>query len=78
MTYCGHIRNGVAVLDEPSDLAEGTRVVVQPLGTFGFQENLSMPQLFDRQDVRPVGELADWPADESLDEFLSAVREGRR
>jgi hypothetical protein len=82
MTYRGHIKNGVAVLDNPGELPEGTAVVIQPLGIFGFQENLSIAQLLVRQEVRPVAELADlagdWPEDESLDEFLSSVREGRR
>ncbi len=82
MTYRGHIKNGMAVLDEPGDLPEGTPVVIQPVGTFGFQENLSIAQLLERQQVRPVTQPADlagdWPAGDSLDEFLSAVREGRR
>ncbi len=30
MTYRGHVKNGVIVLDEPADLAEGTAVVVYP------------------------------------------------
>ena len=82
MTYRGHIKNGVAVLDEPADLPEGTPVVVQPVEAFGFQENLSIAQLVQRQQAPPVAEPADlagdWPAEDSLDEFLSAVREGRR
>jgi hypothetical protein len=82
MTYRGHIENGVAVLDEPGDLPDGTPVVIQPMGTFAFQENLSVAQLFERQQVQPAtqpSDLAgDWPAGDSLEEFLSAVREGRR
>ena len=82
MTYSGHIKNGVAVLDEPADLPEGTPVVVQPIATFGFQENLSIAQLAERQQVRPMTQptdlAGDWPAEDSLEEFLSAVREGRR
>jgi len=82
MTYRGHIRNGVAVPDEPADLPEGTPVVIQPVESFAFEDNLSIAQLLERQRVRPVTQLADlagdWPADDSLDEFLSAVREGRR
>ncbi len=39
MTYRGHIKNGVAVLDEPGDLPEGTPVVILPMETFGFQED---------------------------------------
>lgn len=29
MTYRGHIKNGVVVLDEPAQLPEGSEVVVQ-------------------------------------------------
>ncbi len=82
MTYRGHIKNGVAVLDEVADLPDGTPVVIQPIGSFGFHENLSMAQLVERQQVRAIAQPADlagdWPADDSLDDFLSAVREGRR
>ena len=77
MTYRGHIKNGVAVLDEPADLPEGTPVVIQPVETFGFQENLSIARLLERQQVRPVTQPADlagdWPAEDSLDDFLSSV-----
>jgi len=31
MTYRGHVKNGVVVLDEPATLAEGTQVCVEPL-----------------------------------------------
>jgi len=31
MTYRGHVRNGVVVLDEPADLTDGTPVSVRPL-----------------------------------------------
>ncbi len=29
MSYHGHIKNGVVVLDEPTDLEDGTQVVVE-------------------------------------------------
>ncbi|MGA2069573.1 MAG: hypothetical protein ABSG86_31770 [Thermoguttaceae bacterium] len=65
----------MAVLDEPGDLPDGTPVVIQPVGTFGFQEDLSIAELIERQGVRPVEGLADlagdWPADDSLDDFLN-------
>lgn len=32
MTFRGHVQNGVVVLDEPTDLAEGAQVHVQPVG----------------------------------------------
>lgn len=82
ITYRGHIKNGVAVLDEAADLPDGTPVVIQPVGSVGFHENLSLAQLAERQQVRPVVQPADlagdWPAGDSLDEFFAAVREGRR
>jgi len=31
MTYQGHIRNGIIVLDEPASLAEGARVRIEVL-----------------------------------------------
>jgi hypothetical protein len=37
----GTVRNGLIVLDEPSDLPDGSRAVVQPVGTaetFGMSE----------------------------------------
>lgn len=82
MTYRGHISSGVVVLDDPTDLPDGTPVVIQPVASFGFHENLSLAQLAERQQVLPVTQAADlagdWPPDDSLDEFLSTVREGRR
>jgi hypothetical protein len=82
LTYRGHIKNGVAVLDEPAHLPDGTPVVIQAMNTFGFSENLSVPELADRQRVRPVENLddlvGDWPPEDRLDDFLSAVREARR
>lgn len=29
ITYSGHVRNGVIVLDEPADIPEGTTVVIR-------------------------------------------------
>jgi hypothetical protein len=82
MTYRGHIRNGVAVLDDVAHLPEGMAVIIQPSLSFGFRENLSIAELAKRQGVGPVtntSDLAgDWPAEDSVDEFLAQVREGRR
>ena len=33
MTYTGHVKNGVVVLDEPVALPEGIEVRVEPVGT---------------------------------------------
>lgn len=60
--------------------ADGSRSTVdQPYG--GFWENLSADELARRQGVGPVSDLealaGDWPADDSIDEFLDFVREVR-
>jgi hypothetical protein len=82
VTYRGHIKNGVAVLDESIDLPDGTLVVIQPASTFGFHENLSLEQLAARQQIQPISSTADlqgdWPSEDSVDEFLAYVREVRR
>jgi hypothetical protein len=31
MTYRGHVRGGVVVLDDPNSLVEGTKVAVEPI-----------------------------------------------
>jgi hypothetical protein len=81
MTYRGRIKNGVAVLDQKIDLPEGTPVVIQAATIFGFHENLSVSQLLQRQQVLPVSHrndlVGDWPAEDSLDDFLASVREAR-
>ena len=40
MTYSGHIRNGVAVLDDDVKLPEGTPVIIQPAPEGSLQEVL--------------------------------------
>lgn len=54
----------------------------QPSSGPGFWETPTIADLIEQQDTQrsaSIEELAgDWPEDESLDEFLSAVREGRR
>jgi hypothetical protein len=82
MTYRGHIRNGVAVLDEPAQLPDGTavRVEVERMNT-EFWQNKSVEELAREQDVGPCtdpGDLAgDWPANESIDDFLALIRRSR-
>jgi len=83
MTYRGHIKNGVAVLDEPVNLPDGTpvRVEVEPLDA-DFWHGKSVEELAREQGVKPCTNPADlagaWPQDESLDEFLTLIREARR
>jgi hypothetical protein len=83
MTYRGYIKNGVAVLDEPAQLPDGTlvRVEVERINS-EFWQNKSVEQLTYQQGVRPCTDPADlagdWPQEDSIDEFLAFLREVRR
>jgi len=83
MTYRAHIRNGVAVLDEPAHLLEGTpvRLEVDRIDA-DFWDGKSIAQLVQEQGVSvcrdPAALAGEWPEDESLDEFLAFTREARR
>lgn len=82
MTYRGQIKNGVAVLDSPAGLADGTRVrvEVEPAGS-DFWNGKTVEELAQEQGIHPINNLADlaidWPKDESVDEFIALVREVR-
>lgn len=83
MTYRGHIKNGVAVLDPGVALPDGMPVRVQiELDDSQFRLGKSLDELAREQGVRPIGspaELAiDWPHEESLDDLAALVREVRR
>lgn len=57
MTYRGHVKNGVIVLDPPASLPEGAEVEVQPM-----QGDQGIPTLYERlKDV--VGIVDGLPAD---------------
>lgn len=47
----------------------------------GFWDNLTLDEIAQRQGVQPVTDLdalaIDWPEDESVDDFLAAIRELR-
>ena len=82
MTYNAHIKNGVAVLDTPVNLPDGTPVRVEvAVGSETWQAK-TLEQLAREQGVEPIKNLnelsIDWPQDESVDEFLALVREVRR
>lgn len=82
MTYRGQIKNGVAVLDSPVALPDGTRVRVEvETAQSEFKMGKSVEELAREQGVKPVSDLSKltiaWPADESLDDFLALVREVR-
>lgn len=83
MTYRGHIKNGVAVLDTPANLPDGTPVRVEVDRADGeFWRDRSIEELAREQGVTRIADLKElagaWPEDESIDEFLSLVREVRR
>jgi hypothetical protein len=83
MTYHGRIKNGVAVLDTPVSLPDGTRVRVEvEPASADFWAGKSVEELAREQGVQPINNLAalaiDWPQEESIDEFLALVREVRR
>jgi len=83
MTYRGHMRNGVAVLDTPVDLPDGTpvRIEVERLDA-AFWRNNGVAEIAQDQDVRALGSLdelaGDWPEEDSVDELLKLIREVRR
>jgi hypothetical protein len=83
MTYRGHIQNGVAVLDTPVDLPDGTpvRIEVERAGP-EFWQNKSDSVLAREQNVQPLQDIreltGDWPDEDSIDDFLKFLREARR
>ena len=82
MTYRGHILNGVAVLDTPVHIPDGTpvRIAVEQCDA-EFWRNKSVEKLASEQGVQPIArfdELAgDWPKEDSLEDFLTLVRKVR-
>jgi hypothetical protein len=82
MTYRGRIKNGVAVLDAPAALPDGTRVRVEVEGAGSdFWEGKSVEELAHEQGVQPIHNPADlamdWPEEESVDELMALVCEVR-
>jgi hypothetical protein len=82
MTYHGHIKNGVAVLQGSVALPDGTpvRIEVDRLGA-DFWEGKRAEQLAREQGVAPCADptdlTGDWPAEESVDDFLALIRRSR-
>jgi hypothetical protein len=74
------MKNGVAVLDEPVNLPDGTPVLVDVGGD--FWRGKSIDELMREQGIHGPPNLSHfagaWPQDESLDEFLEFIREARR
>jgi hypothetical protein len=82
MSYRGHMQKGVAVLDTPADLPDGTPVVinVEPRES-SFWQNKNVAELAIERGVQPLRSLdelaGDWPVDDSIDEFLTVLRKAR-
>jgi len=83
MTYRGHIKNGVAIIDGAAALPDGTAVKLEVESEDPqFSQNKSVDQLANDQHVQPIGPLGDlaidWPEEDSIDDLLDLVREARR
>ncbi len=82
MTYRGHIKNGVAVLDDAATLPDGTpvRVEVERLDS-DFWNGKSVEELAREQGVKPCVDPADlagdWPPEDSIDDFLALIKRSR-
>ena len=83
MTYRGHIKNGVAVLDTAVKLPDGTpvQVGIQPTDST-FWRGQSIEELARQQQVQACDDpeelaLGDWPDGESVDDFLALIRRSR-
>jgi len=60
VTYSGHVRNGVIVLDTPAQLPEGSQVEISPAEQAASEPTWA--EVF--RDV--IGQARDLPADSSL------------
>jgi len=73
MTYRGHIRNGLVVLDEPADLPEGAEVRVElPVrAAYESKQDANGASLAQKL-LRHAGKAKGLPADASsnLDDYL--------
>lgn len=83
MTYRGHIRNGVAVLDTPVTLPDGTPVRIEvDRAASDFWNGKTVEELAREQGVQPIKSVdelrGEWPEEDSIDEFLGFLREVRR
>ena len=84
MIFRGQIKNGVAVFEGSTQIPDGTPVLVEveTPGADRFWQSRSIEDLAGEQGVQPIKRIEelrrDWPADESIDEFLAFIREARR
>lgn len=91
MSYRGHVKDGVVVLDPPGALPDGTEVRVDPLSpsaepsmldAAAFWKSMSFEQLAATQRVTVPQSfeevLGGWPDDEIDDGFEDAIRDWRQ
>lgn len=83
MVYRGHIKNGVAVLEGPVQLPDGTPVRIEvERADADFWNGKTVEELAREQGVLPIERIEDlaidWPEEDSIDEFLALIREVRR
>ncbi len=92
MDFRGIFNHGVIRPTEPVTLPEGTEVDCHPVtatngsGTCylpeGFWASKSIEQLANEQKTIPATSIkdfrGDWPADESIDDFLEFLSKGRQ
>ena len=82
MTYSGHMKNGVAVLDTPVGLPDGTpvRIEVERLDA-DFWRTKTVEELARERGVNPCTDPADlagdWPLEDSIDDFLALIKRSR-
>jgi hypothetical protein len=82
MIYRGRMMKGVAVLDVPANLPDGTPVKIDVAEQASESwQNTDIEALISKQRVdvvRSLEELAgDWPAEDSVEELIALVREAR-
>ncbi|MCE9590728.1 MAG: hypothetical protein K8S99_09415 [Planctomycetes bacterium] len=81
-TIRGYIMNGVVVLDESVNLPDGTPILIEVERVdASFWRDKSAVELAREQNVHPCVDPADlagdWPADESVDDFLAMIKRSR-
>ena len=63
MTYRGHVKNGVVVLEDKAKLAEGTPVRVQPLRRTSGKKKAARAQTLGERLMRFAGSAKRLPRD---------------
>lgn len=87
------VENGIIKPEQDIPLRDGDRGILRVTGPIRsnenpridpkeFWKNKTIEELAAEQGVRPINDIAelrgDWPPEDSIDEFLSEVRKGRK